>query len=548
MESRNYAQLIKSARKPKGESSRLIDLIRAGNLTQLRSDFQNKHALINGLYFVSLAAADSRTKNLRPVRILYWAILCSKWEVVEFLLENGANPNDVSFTGSDDKPEYALHLFLDRLNLPLEQPGKYGTRFTEEQLNKILHLFLDKGADFSKKHPDFYIMPALAQSINSIKLSFFLKLIAKMGREAFQASANEIPVKRSTGERWASFLHIACVRHEPAHLELFLRNGADPLLQTPQGNTPLNLCIEALRVINAMSASCISQAEKEKLKKNADNTRMMIDILIRHLGDRVKLPFSNGRTYLHEAAQHGDCESARKLLDLGIDVNTYSGVKAYADAPVTPIYIAAIKGHLDMVRMFAEDPRCDLMLGQETKRETVGAQNVNEIKKTIEAEKKDEIQSRWTFILPEKVVATPLFGAFIARHEAIVRYLLVKATEGVKDHLVRAISALLPQFTDNQRDFLSKFPELQQAASNTVCQISSDIHSISAYLFLGDEELAISQMKILKKEEINFGEVFGTAAANGANKMIKSLFTDYTEEMKKVVRHASYLFFAINYF
>ena len=199
------------------------------------------------------------------------------------------------------------------------------------------------------------------------------------------------------------------------------------------------------------------------------------------------------------------------------------------------MYYAAGNGYLEMVRLLAEDPLCNLMLGKDLNQGKIDNRTRSEIKNEIAADRKDEEGLRSLFFLPESVVITPLHCAFFTRREAVVRYLLDKSPQAARDSLVTALSAALPQLTDKQRDFLSKFPELERAASSATCQISNHIDTIYEFFYMGEEALAISQMKTLKKEEIDFREVFFTASWYGANKMLKSLFTEYVEEMKKVI-------------
>ena len=281
MEGRNNKQVSKSAQKLHGESKTLMTHLVNGELDPLRRafdrmDLQKKQAIINGLYLVPIVDFTSGARTLHPMRFLYVAFRGLQWDIAEFLLENGANPNDDNFP-NEGPPVNSLLRFLEKLYLSWSKNEEI---ISIDQMNKLLHLLLDKGADFSRNHPDMSLMSLLAVGVDVIKLDFFLKLIKKMGREAFQASL-EVPIFEADGRKSpTTVLNIVCMGHQPAHLELFLRNGANPHACTPDGRTPLTICMKALRDINKSLASCVIPAEAAKLKKNADNVRMMIDILI----------------------------------------------------------------------------------------------------------------------------------------------------------------------------------------------------------------------------------------------------------------------------
>ncbi|CAF99067.1 unnamed protein product, partial [Tetraodon nigroviridis] len=64
--------------------------------------------------------------------------------------------------------------------------------------------------------------------------------------------------------------------------------------------------------------------------------------------------FMSGFTVLHWAAKDGSCETMRKILDLSRKAGTCANVNSKAHGGYTPLHIAAIHGHADMVVLLVQ--------------------------------------------------------------------------------------------------------------------------------------------------------------------------------------------------
>jgi ankyrin repeat protein len=544
METRNFEQAKKSAEKPKGESKKFLAYVQSGNVAALRHQFADKKAIINGLYLMSAHKLTSQTRVLSPVHPLQIAICYQQWEAVEFLLENGADPNAESFPAIQAEPIRDFHYFIIEISHVWQTNQK--PIISIDQLNKLLHLFLEKGADFSANRADLHVLSSLMLGVALIKFDFFQKLIAKMGRETFQASLeNSRSMLSRTGTRvlCTPALHILCTEPFPMLLELFLRNGANPL-EEANGFAPLTVCTEQLRLTRKSALLPLAPATKEALRKTANSYGLMIDILIRHLGERVKLPHSLDRfTYLHDAAARNMCDVATKLLACGLDVNTFSGWGE------TPIYLAAVRGHIEMVRLLAETPGCDLMLGKKPPEASNEILSPEKIKRENQTEAKEGKQKN-VFLVSATIPVTPLSGAFLCGQEAVARYLLEKSSHKVKENLIEEMRVALPQLDEAQRAFLSKFPDIESAASSQTYQLGTHSDAIELFLESGEEDLAIAQWKTLKKEDIELSKVFIKAILLGTEKFIRFLCAEYTVDMETLFKsdtETAYLGWAISY-
>ena len=525
MDSRSFQLAKRSAKKPKGESRTFFEYIESGNVDALNRQFANKKALINEVHLLPITDNTSQTRILSPIRPLHFAIRNSQWKVVEFLLEKDADPNGESFLAANMITGF--HYFISWLaNFWLNKQSIMPT----DLLNKLLNLFLDKGADFSALHSDVDVISALTLGATFIQLDFFKKLIAKMGRENFQASLeNPRYALSSTGTRVLNTppLHILCSLPVPMHLELFLRNGADPL-QEANGFTPLGVCMEQLRVTQELAALPLTSKMQEEIKLKSNSLEMMFDILIRHLADRAKSPNAlKGTTYLHEAAARNMCVAAAKLITLGLDIN------AFSIEGKTPLFLAANNGRIEMVRLLAETPGCNLMLGLKLPEEETTS--LKDTMQSMQAEKKERKGNK-SFLFSNAIPITPLFVAFLRGHEQIVRYLLEKSPVEVRNNLIEAIRVALPQLDEQQREFLAKFPEIQSAASSQTFQLVTHSDGIELILESGNEEFAISQWKTLKQEQIELPRLLSKAIYLGAEKFIRFLCTDYADDIEKLIK------------
>lgn len=67
-----------------------------------------------------------------------------------------------------------------------------------------------------------------------------------------------------------------------------------------------------------------------------------------------KKDFMSGFTVLHWAAKDGSCEMMQKILDISGKAGTYANVNSKAHGGYTPLHIAAIHGHTDMLVLLVQ--------------------------------------------------------------------------------------------------------------------------------------------------------------------------------------------------
>lgn len=67
-----------------------------------------------------------------------------------------------------------------------------------------------------------------------------------------------------------------------------------------------------------------------------------------------KKDFMSGFTVVHWAAKDGSCEMMQKILDISRKAGTYANVNSKAHGGYTPLHIAAIHGHTDMMVLLVQ--------------------------------------------------------------------------------------------------------------------------------------------------------------------------------------------------
>lgn len=77
-------------------------------------------------------------------------------------------------------------------------------------------------------------------------------------------------------------------------------------------------------------------------------------LLLQDAGLVHKKDFMSGFTVLHWAAKDGSCEMMQKILDISGKTGTYVNVNGKAHGGYTPLHIAAIHGHADMMVLLVQ--------------------------------------------------------------------------------------------------------------------------------------------------------------------------------------------------
>jgi ankyrin repeat protein len=124
-------------------------------------------------------------------------------------------------------------------------------------------------------------------------------------------------------------LHFAAFGGQPRVVEILLAHGAD--INRPAAN----------RFANAPLQVALLTRQTE-----------VVRVLIAHGAD-VRFKQSENVTALHEAAQSGDVESAKLLLEAGADPNVRTGVLDDGSSGLTALDIAKREGHADVVALLA---------------------------------------------------------------------------------------------------------------------------------------------------------------------------------------------------
>ena len=132
----------------------------------------------------------------------------------------------------------------------------------------------------------------------------------------------------------------ACTNASSALVDLLLKAGANPNTPIATGETPIMTCartgnVGAVRMLFVhgadVNAKEPTQNQTAAMWAAAERHTQVLRTLIEVKAD-LKAHTKTGFTPLHFAARVGDLESARMLLDAGVDVNI-----RYQRVPVEPV-------------------------------------------------------------------------------------------------------------------------------------------------------------------------------------------------------------------
>jgi ankyrin repeat protein len=166
--------------------------------------------------------------------------------------------------------------------------------------------------------------------------------------------------RQSRNENHRTPLHFAVFRNRPAMIELLLELGADPLAVDGSGQ-PVAIYAEGpdidrpvMEKIRAMTAAEILSAERGYRSARAEPMDLLALLALGDFDGAERLLVENRTVIaprngvLHLMAKRGDRAAVKWLLDHGADVN---GTWPHWDADVTPLHLAASRGHADVVRL-----------------------------------------------------------------------------------------------------------------------------------------------------------------------------------------------------
>jgi ankyrin repeat protein len=168
-------------------------------------------------------------------------------------------------------------------------------------------------------------------------------------------------------------LSLACTNGNSALVERLLKGGARTDVASATGETPVMTCagtgsVDAINALIAHGADV--NAAEPSLKQTAlmwataERHADVVRLLIAHGAD-VRAATRHGFTPLHFAAREGDVESARLLLDAGVDVNIRStpdptlkgrgpAYDAMRSAGSTPLLAATVRGQVPVALFLLE--------------------------------------------------------------------------------------------------------------------------------------------------------------------------------------------------
>ena len=236
-------------------------------------------------------------------------------EVVQLLLDGGADPNKINGVGQNPLHEAAGSDYKD-----------------------VVQLLLESGTN--PNNEDKFQMTPLLLTNNTMSSQIIIKLLLDYG-----ADINKQKNGR-TRLHWAAFFG-----HKKV-VQLLLDRGADPNMASGHGETPLHNCaqqghLDVVKLlldrgggINSMRINGVTPLHQAVEKDNKDVVRFLLD-----RGADPNRARKNGRTPLHEAVKNNHEDVVRLLLDRGADP------KSRDRKGRSPSSEAHKKGHLHIVNM-----------------------------------------------------------------------------------------------------------------------------------------------------------------------------------------------------
>ena len=209
------------------------------------------------------AGTDVDTKNENGFTPLHIAVSKGYKEVAELLVTNGADVNT-----------------KDNGSTPLHKAAQFGHK-------AIVELLINKVADVNAKG-ELGETPLHSAAADGEKEIVELLIVA----------GADVNVRDKEGY---NSLHRATYERHKNVVELLIAKGTDVNAKTNQGETPLDMAVDMAGV-------------------SGDNNKIA-DLLRKHGGKTIHLQYNS----LHEAAEAGEIEDVKKLLDLGRDINLMDG-------------------------------------------------------------------------------------------------------------------------------------------------------------------------------------------------------------------------------
>ena len=182
-------------------------------------------------------------------------------------------------------------------------------------------------------------------------------------RRLVAADPSTLTRRMSRNESHATPLHFAVKMRRPDMIALLIELGADPLAVDADGFPPAAYAMSPdadhamMQRIREMTSAELVSAERGQRTPRAQALDLLAALALHdwdtagHLARaEPRLLDSSGGT-LHLAAKRGDAQAVRWLLGHGAPPN---GLWAHWDADVTPLHMAVLGGHVEIVRILRE--------------------------------------------------------------------------------------------------------------------------------------------------------------------------------------------------
>nr|XP_018908702.1 PREDICTED: uncharacterized protein LOC109038183 [Bemisia tabaci] len=263
-----------------------------------------------------IAIGASVNLKFRSHGPLIHAVKCNCVEIVELLLDHGANVNE-----NNGEPLYLAidYGFKDVFEILLKNGAQADRKISGDAT--LLHFAANKG--------DARMVIALINrgaKINALAASGVTPLSVASMRGHVEVVKALIMKKADTNisSDAGPPLHVAVAHGHLKVVEILLKNGAKTNLTGPRNTTPLELAV-------VRGDSQIAQM----LLKLPEGNEIDVNIRVDH-----------GRTLLHQAALQGNLELVKLLTDHGFDVN------AMDDSGAKPIHCGATANKKETIEFF----------------------------------------------------------------------------------------------------------------------------------------------------------------------------------------------------
>jgi ankyrin repeat protein len=182
-------------------------------------------------------------------------------------------------------------------------------------------------------------------------------------RRLVTADPSALNRRMSRNENHATPLHFAVRMRRPDMIALLIELGADPLAPDADGFPPAAYAMSpdadraVMESIRAMTAAELLSAEHGTRTPRTQALDLLAALALRDWETAERLARDDprllepSRGLLHLAAKRGDARVVRWLLDHGALPN---GIWAHWDSDVTPLHLAVLGGHPDVVRVLRD--------------------------------------------------------------------------------------------------------------------------------------------------------------------------------------------------